>query len=159
MVRLDRWSKALGVTACIGMWKVGRRKDEELLITADHKATAHIWGYAPDKTLNYGPNASCHPESTASWFYCWFCETSKNPSPCLWWGERSDASLLSPLSFQDTLSYKATSWERKALSHDRNGTWLWGNLSSPDEPVWSPHDSFTHTYIIHTYILDAFHFL
>lgn len=159
MVRLDRWSKALGVTAWVGMRKVGRRKDEELLITANRKATAHIWGYAPDKTLNYGPDASCHPESRDNWFYCWLCETSKIPSPCLWWGEWSDASLLSPLSFQDALSYKATSLERNALSHDRNGTWLWGNLSSPDEPVWSPRDSFIHTYIIHTYILDAFHFL
>ena len=106
MVRLDWWRKALGVTAWIGMWKAGRRKDEELLITANRKAIARIWGYAPDKTLNYGPDSSCHPGSRASWFYCWLCETSKIPSPCLWWGEQSDPSLLSPLSFQDALSLK-----------------------------------------------------
>ena len=94
---------------------MGRRKHEEHLITSNRKTPAHIWGFAPEKTLNYGPDASCHLESRAGWFYCWLCETSKIPSPCLWWGERSDASLLSPVSFQDALSYKATSWERKAV--------------------------------------------
>lgn len=134
---------------------MGRRKDEELLITSDRKTPAHIWGFAPEKTLNYGPDASCHLESRASLFYWWLCETSKIPSPCLWWGERSDASLLSPLSFQDALSYKATSWERKALK-----VMIGMALDSEETSVTLMSQcgvhmihSYIHTSFIHTFLM------